>query len=689
MNPNYQSQTGANGQTNPMSSQNQEKPFVPKSHNYFPDMSFGHYKTFAYGQVEPFYCEPVVPGDRITLKNKISVHSNPMKSPFLSQIHCKKVNTYVPMQAILPFTWEYIYRNPSRGDDVVAEDCNTVFPNFVGFLATYWNKVKSIVTGLSTTQVGALKNAYRRALLFVALFDDLASSGSLLSSLGYKLSYSLQGVKPSVTLDAVINRLWEILIPDDFRFSIVETFDMVMYKTYYVVSPSDSFVVTSNKEIVLTKRGARDIIRAHINDIDINFDFSYDESSNPWLGFDWDSEFWRSLMLLYTAGPGPDNFSGNLNYASLIAYQLSCAQFFVNPKVDYVYDAELWRQSLKYIIERSGEPLESFSYNGMTIMYDYVSWFYFQTFAGILEHASLQSSLASLMNSFRYFFAIFSYDRALRFGDYYTGARTQPYGVDTEENMKAPVLGNQVSAIDTTRSIIFQRFFNLVAKIGNSADDYRKALTGKLTPPDYHYPRFISADDTDVSSYTVQNNSSVDTGNLVSRVDSGELKKYEYTLDIDLHGYVLSMAYFYVPRSYSTTKRRWFFHVDRFDIFNEMLQNIGDQPLYGRELSDQAPEIFAYQGRNEEYKQRTSMVTGSFTEGLQSWVFVNDPDGSPAKGTLRMPLNPNVVRSFPSELDYVFVNSLGLSNSLVYHFICHINNDVDFVRPMIKSPNIL
>lgn len=83
------------------------------------------------------------------------------------------------------------------------------------------------------------------------------------------------------------------------------------------------------------------------------------------------------------------------------------------------------------------------------------------------------------------------------------------------------------------------------------------------------------------------------------------------------------------------------------------------------------------------------MVTGAFTEGLQSWVFVNDPDGSPAKGTLRMPLNPNFVRSFPSELDYVFVNSLGLSNSLVYHFICHINNDVDFVRPMIKSPNIL
>nr|QPB07492.1 MAG: major capsid protein [Microvirus sp.] len=686
MNPNYQAQTGANGQTNPMSSQNLEKPFVPKSHNYFPDMSFGHYKTFAYGQVEPFYCEPVVPGDRITLKNKISVHSNPMKSPFLSQIHCKKVNTYVPMQAILPFTWEYIYRNPSRGDDVVAEDCNTVFPDFPQFVSDFFKATKSMVTGLSTTQTGALKNVYRRALLFVALLDDLASSGSLLSSLGYKLKYLITGVRSSVTIDVIINSFWETLLPNNFKFSTVEIFDNVTYRNYYVVNPSADFNVSELGEIVLTRRGARDILRAHLNNIDTEFDFSYGELNSPWASFEWSEELWFRSALNFTSRNEASSF---MNYAPLIAYQLSCAQFFVNPKVDYVYDAELWRQSLKYIIERDGEPLESFSYNGMTIMYDYASWFHFQTFAGTLRHATLQSSLAALINSFRYFFAIFSYDRALRFGDYYTGSRTQPYGVDTEENMKAPVLGGQVSAIDTTRSIIFQRFFNLVAKIGNSADEYRKALTGKLTPPDYHYPRFISADDTDVSSYTVQNNSSVDTGSLVSRVDSGELKKYEYTLDIDLHGYVLSMAYFYIPRSYSTTKRRWFFHVDRFDIFNEMLQNIGDQPLYGIELSDLSPDIFAYQGRNEEYKQRTSMVTGAFTEGLQSWVFVNDPDGSPAKGTLRMPLNPNVVRSFPSELDYVFVNSQGLSNSLVYHFICHINNDVDFVRPMIKSPNIL
>lgn len=686
MNPNYQSQTGANGQTNPMSSQNLEKPFVPKSHNYFPDMSFGHYKTFAYGQVEPFYCEPVVPGDRITLKNKISVHSNPMKSPFLSKIHCKKVNTYVPMQAILPFTWEYIYRNPSRGDDVVAEYCNTVFPDFPKFVSNFWEVTKVMMTGLSTTQVGGLKNGYRRALLFAALFDDLASSGSLLSSLGYKLCYLLQGVKPSVTIDIVINRLWEILLPSGFSFIITENFDSVTYKNFYIVSPDDSHKTSELGEIVLTRRGARDILRAHLNNINTEFDFNYTESKSPWVGFDWNAEFWHELTLMYSS---TSEVSCYLNYAPLVAYQLSCAQFFVNPKVDYVYDAELWRQSLKYIIEREGEPLESFNYNGMTIMYDYASWYHMQTFATFLQDATLQTGLKDLINSFRYFFAIFSYDRALRFGDYYTGARTQPYGVDADENMKAPVLGNQVSAIDTTRSIIFQRFFNLVAKIGNSADDYRKALTGKLTPPDYHYPRFISADDTDVSSYTVQNNSNVDTGNLVSRIDSGELKKYEYTLDIDLHGYVLSMAYFYIPRAYSTTKRRWFFHVDRFDIFNEMLQNIGDQPLYGRELSDLCPDIFAYQGRNEEYKQRTSMVTGAFTEGLRSWVFVNDPDGSPAKGTLRMPLNPNVVRSFPSEFDYAFINAQGLSNSLVYHFICHINNDVDFVRPMIKSPNIL
>nr|QPB07506.1 MAG: major capsid protein [Microvirus sp.] len=688
MNPNYQSQTGANGQTNPVSSQNLEKPFVPKSHNYFPDMSFGHYKTFAYGQVEPFYCEPVVPGDRITLKNKISVHSNPMKSPFLSQIHCKKVNTYVPMQAILPFTWDYIYKNPSRGDDVVAEECNTVFADFPKFVRDFYRVVINLLSGVSTKQTGALPQAYKKALIAVTLFDNIASTGSLLSSLGYKLSFLIQNVRPSYSLDNIINDFWNILIPDNFRFSLTEYFDDSIYQVYYVVAPSSNFVTTSNKEIVLTKRGARDLILSHINDIDEEFSFAYTELNSPWKDIVWDDlPFFDSYLM---SGPTSSNTASlNLNYSPLVAYQLSCAQFFVNPKVDYIFDAELWRQSLKYIITSSAYDLDSFFYNGMSVMYDFVSWHYMKNYVAKLRGATVNSTLFDLLPAFRYINSIFSYDRALRFGDYYTGARTQPYGVDVDDSMKSPVVGNNVSAIDVTKSIVFQRFFNMVAKVGNSVDDYRKALTGKVTPPDYHYPRFISADDTDVSSYTVQNNSNVDTGNLVSRVDSGELKKYEYTLDIDLHGYVLSMAYFYIPRAYSTTKRRWFFHVDRFDMFNEMLQNIGDQALYGLELSDYSPSIFAYQGRNEEYKQRTSMVTGAFCGSLKSWVFLNDPLGSPAQGTLRLPLNPNVIRSYPSELDYVFIDVQGLSNSFVYHFICHINNDVDFVRPMIKSPNIL
>lgn len=691
MNPNYNPQTGPNGQTNPMSLQNQEKPFVPRSHNYFPDMSHGHYKTFAYGQVEPFFCEPVVPGDRLKLKNKLSLQSNPMISPFMSDIRVKKINTYVPMQAILPFGWEYLYQNPARGDDVVFNEVNTILTNFTNGLLSYAVTVKSIVNDLtksySSSVVGTsdILSRWRKAIIAVTMFDNLFSSGSLLSSLGYKQPIGIYNVPYNITIDDVINSLWDFIIPDGLRFTATQVFDNQTIGVTYEVA-SDSVVDKPNRSwVLLSKRGARDVLMSFLDRIQsISLFSNQTDSSNSWISLDISNFLFGKAQYVLNGSQKQLPF----NYSALVAYQLSCAQFFVNPKVDYVNTAELWRQSFKTLVE-SVTDIASYTYNGMTIQYDYVSGYYVQKIFDIFVTAGYTKSLAAVYDVSIPLLALFSYDRALRYGDYFTGSRTQPYGVDTESKMLAPVTGSGVSAIDVTRSIIYQRFYNLVAKIGNSVDDYRKALTGKLTPPDYHYPRFISADDTSIETYTIQNNSSVDTGNLVSRVSDTELKKYEYTLDIDLHGYVLGMIYFYIPRSYSSVKRRHFFHEDRFDIFNEMIQNIGDQPVYGAEISSNAPEIFSYQGRNEEYKQQVSLVTGAFTGPLRSWVFTNENFGSPSYGTLFFPLNPDTIRSYPSELDYIFQNPVGMSNSLVYHFIGHIHNDVDFVRPMIKSPNIL
>ena len=169
-NPLYNTNDSPNNATQPSKAVTDSQVFVNRNRNTF-DLSYFNYKTQRFGQYEPFFVMEGVPGDTIPLSSSHNVRSLPMQSPFLSSLTLSKDYFMVPMQAILPNTWEMIFSNPASGDDV-PEDANCV-----------WNFFN--IELLLGRDLPNLSNVSKLKLAFV--LESIFSSSSLPSQLGYTL----------------------------------------------------------------------------------------------------------------------------------------------------------------------------------------------------------------------------------------------------------------------------------------------------------------------------------------------------------------------------------------------------------------------------------------------------------------------------------------------------------------------
>ena len=382
-----------------------------------------------------------------------------------------------------------------------------------------------------------------------------------------------------------------------------------------------------------------------------------------------------------------------LNISRILAYQLCCKQFYVNTKIDPIYNSQLYRDNFFYLLKNlmtafgSSLSYESFTRNGISVPYDFFSEHYLSKLwpsQGVTITDSIADAFADI------YFYLFSFNRVLKFGDYFTSSRTQPLGTDVNGEMNAPVVGDKVAAIDMSKSIVMQRFLNNVVKLGNDFGEYLRGIFGREPSPDYHFPKFIAHQEFDVSGFEVANSTKTDQGSMVTNLQSGS-DKYAFEVTIDMPCILLGISNFNCHRLYGNARPRFLFHKDRFDMFNPMLQYIGDQPVHRIELntdSEGESEVFGYNSRNSEYKQAFSVASGGFLYELPSWTFVADfgPDYAAIPCAHQ---GPEFIRVYPFEFDRFFTSLSGLSLSQAFHFIVVYNNKVMASRPMAVNPSIL
>ena len=702
MNPLLQRANGSSNQaTAPSNQLNLATPNVRRTFNRF-DNSYKHYSTAYYGEYTPFFVQEMNAADYKRFRSIIQVRTESLKSPLYSGVKMNKDYFFTPYDALLPINWEKIFKNPSQGDDV-PEDANTCIVNFLpvlgSFVSRFINTVTYAFSNIDSTDP-KLKDAAVSKIIQVylsfPLLDAFLSSSGICARMGTPFSHLFRFLVDgkSLSWDRYCEYLFPVLFVDGnefgFRFSTssqdvdyVFTIDSRSDGSSIFVSDlsqTPSFATVSPKDVLTLFR--------YYPTCMIGFNDWRDYFSQ--LAFPNDASVTALKKTTVVTIPDFASLTDQdkvFNYSRMAAYALSCAQFYSNGNVDSIYNAQLYRDMMssfcRAIVKNISSFTPTFMYNGVATSFDWLSGHYcLQAF----DSCFANSSYINYSDIF-YLRSIFDIHNCLKYGDYFTGAHTRPLAVG---DVTAPVIGDKVSTIDVTKAISYQRFLNVVVKLKNEMKDYLSTIFGTLPAPDYHESKLVSHSEGSVDGFEVANTTSDDQGNLTSLLHNVQ-EQFEYELEIDQCGVALGVVSFVASRAYSMTSDRQVHIANRYDMFNPMLQNIGDQPVLSIEKSGYFGIPFAYHSRFMEYKQRFNVASGAFVDKLRSYCIISDNLFEPSNSleVLARVLTPAYIRLTPREFDRFFVRGGSWSYGNNYHFICEFDNQSDDVREADYSPSIL
>lgn len=668
---------------------NGSKPISARSS--FPDFSMSRAGTYRFGEYGVVDCFDVVPDDKnIRFQSKHNVRSYTMAKPLLQDIKFKKDWFQVALQAILPLNWEKYITNPNIGEDINAElvgasvkDIKSLFSYPSGASVPYFSqlvtRIKDLYAGtdIADPDVFAAVTLY---LKYVLILNMLFSSGSLASSLGCHLKISGSSVIPDYYFDSIFEQIFSLLAEyveelgvafrvqwSDGSISAVGESSSARYNEFDSISLHE-FISKAYEDFgfILLDEGVSCV----------------EDFADAVLGSDY-TEPIHIDKISYSP-----SYSGVLNLEKFFAYQMVCAEFYTNDHVDYIYSAELYRQSMRALLNRiiTGSVNTLFTWNGVKYYYDTCSSFMFRK---VME-GSVTYTDSQLVLVMEYLRMIFGYNRSLRFVDYFTGSRTQPLAVG---DTGVAVNDGYVSIVDTIQQTWFAKFLNQVNRTGRKISEYMRGLFPGLTMQrDYHNPIWLGHTDDIIVSDEVDNTGdaqvSSDVQIPITSSLHGNSSRFAFEADFDRYSVVIAICYFDISRFYGDNIQRTFMHLDRFDKFNPFIQFNGDQPVYTGELTGYGDEdvIFGYQGRYMEYKQRVDEAFGGFVSGALPGMIFRADEGRVDSDIQN--ISPDYIRSYPSELDKFYKSLTGYSLANYFHFIVVNYNEIDGSRPMVYNPQL-
>lgn len=664
MNPNYQQVSAIN----PSNPQNDAHTRVMRTHNTFP-MSYQHALTCRFADETPFYVFDSESNDKVPFSSFHELRSYTLSSQFLDKLNMHKSYFAVPYKAILPNTWDLFYVPPTQGDDVpdnVSPYFSSINEKFSTFLSDFTSKF---------FEADVTEDLYTPMIKGYILLENFFSDGSLLSYLGCKLNKYFVG--PNGASDF-----------ESFSDKVLGSFKN--YIQHYVSAKSDGshlYIATDddNRRLDLVGPNTPDeslptIVHRALEFCRENPDFRF--IGNDGAFSDYISSYSGEYYILFYNIDG--EFNIDINISRCAAYQLAYFHYLTNDKVDFIYSADLFRNTMLSYASLVNDTTEFFVINGNRYMYDWCANIYLDS-ALLSSFGCIGDNWDSAVEKAAYIYIneFLTIRKSLKFGDYFTGSRPRPYAVG---DMTAPVVGNGVSAIDMTRNIMAQRFLNAVNKTGRKLSDYMKGIRGANTMPLLTDPKFLARDTTTIGTMEVENTAE-NQGNVVSLLRA-EQSKYAFEADIEDPCIILGIVSFSIPRMYCRTIDRFFFKKEREDYFNPYFQNIGDQEIYTAEKNVKGNMTpFAYTLRHMEYKQRYPIASGGVVDYLKSWFFVAD-DRYGEDGHYPI-LSPEFIRSHNSEFDRFYQSLNGLSLSSYFHFIIRFVNESSPNRNMEYSPTIL
>lgn len=605
--------------------------------------SYRHATTERFADVSPFMALDLVERDKVPFRSTHKLASYTLKSPMMDEIYKHKFYSIVPYKAILPNTWELFYVNPTKGDDI-PDDAYCNF-DIVGRWRWMYD---GFVDYLELGEDGLDDDKISRIVEFFIATESIFSTGSLLAKLKYNFWPYLYKNK-STNFDVF------------FDNTLTTLFGSVILEREIQVGRFERVAISQ-------RQGVQRVVSLHtLLDYLRNGEYTNIQgltSSQVYDKLDSFTSFVGQFL--------PESWNTyDVDLSRVIAYQITCISQVTDASIDYLFNAQLFRNVLF--------PLQSpavFTWNGQPVLYDTFSkamfteiWF---------SKANFSSTCQKL----------FSYAKSLKFGDYFTQMRPQPYAVG-DRNLN---IGIGVDVVEVTRKIVYQRFLNWSNRVGPKYEDYIKSLTGMDALPDPTEPALITHSRGTVSGFEVENTgeAQLTEKNSVTTLLRDTGSSFEFNIVVSEPSILLGLTSYDMPRLYTRLMDRANLKENRFDFFNHMMQYIGDQEVKAIELdaSQNPNRNIGYTTRDMQYKMQVDQASGGFVFALPSWGFTSedsDNDKSLAYG-----INPEFIRNLNQDFDRFFSSLTGNSLGTYFHFILKYKNDFsEMERAMDVAPDIL
>lgn len=624
--------------------------------------------SFRFADITPFLCTRTVFGDNFTEKMSQDLQNYvTLKSPLMGTLRSHQDYFCMPKRGMLPHTYRELLVNPNKGEDV-PELAN---PGF------HLRGLVNAMLGLFSTHIAnnqeTENTVYSADWYLLVMLYNICGYGTLPDFFNNRSAAFAYPASSEVGLN--------------FDKLGAYTFGQVFDRVFGEIIKAKPIVTIKNSDEVAIgayELSSPESVRRMFFDLSqTDQEWYVSETGVKYKDFVPFIDFASKFGMLQSY-----DFDDILPY---VAYQMICSEFFTVDTVDNVFTGDLWLKSMESLVNQIDSKIypQYFQMNSIRIQYDLFSRRVQETLMVKLNTVFKDSaSYAYIPNQFlltAYYLNLFCIRPALRFSDYFAGSRTRPLAVG---DVSAPVVDNSVSAIDTTKSISYQRFLNAVNRARQTVEGYVKGIFGVDAPYNPNSPRALASEIFKIKDI-VNINTADNQGNRAANISSSSGSKFAFDMRFNEEVYIIGVNYIDYLVTYPFTTDRFNYHKNRYDDFQPMLQDIGDQIVYTTELHSCVPmeddneRAFGYQLQDAEYKFALPTAHGGFISQLQSWAFV-DYDSYKHNN-----VSSDFIRLKPYMFDRYFSGLSGMSPETYFHFMSNVFVSEFGRRKMQFKPGIL
>lgn len=707
--------------------------------------------TPRFGELTPFECFYANPSENFRFSSSYQLRTYTLASPLYSRLRMYKDYFQVPLSSILPVNWDKFYANPIKGDDVPA----TVYCDYNISPYISLQRLSRFVTSSPAPSFTAL--SFLRCVYEWCLLDAMYSPGGLPCQLGLNWSSAIYFFTGVTRYNGTLTRHRYNISDIIDRFNTLRGEQTFIIDSIEVgIKSGQSF--TSVKHFRVSEpKGMRDFLSFVFNDLPFDDSFTSSNidirasktsdgntSSNvadmgelfglffqnvPLPSFASGGSLTPQLNSCVCVYPEVDNSDASVSFVDsqisinfiaastdttlplgpnsikgialfdispIIAYHQIAAQFATVDAIDNLYNSKLWMQNMEALLQTSAST--TFDYNGVASRFDIFSLY--RTSIIVFE----DQAFTQWFNSREQFLSqLFGFERSLSYGDYFLGARLEPLAVG---DVSVSVNSDLVDAVDMTRGLLMSRFLNFVNRTGAQIQDYVRGLFGVVPTQVEPMPKFIVHEDYVIGGSETENTNPSASGASVTDQQGYPVllmnsrdSRYSFNIEVDEPCLIIGLISFDMERFYPFASDRTMFIQNRFDYFQPMLQNLGDQVLYAGEkdllclfnsLSLTSP--IGYHLRDTHYKQRYPVARGAFVTSnqrlLPSWARVDSSISDSGYYSSSFDLNSDSIRNNNRDIDDFYQSLSGKSLQSYFHFIMRVDNNLEADRPMQWKPMI-